>query len=88
MGRAEAFAIKNNPFYSALDALGCGIGYSFILLVMAAIRELLGFGTFLGINVMPSGWIPWVTMTLAPGAFFLLGIYLWVFRSISKTEEK
>lgn len=87
MGRAEAFAIKNGPGLSFLDGVGCGLGYSFMLLLMAIIREPLGFGTLLGYKIMPHGWVNWVTMTLAPGAFFLLGVYLWIFRTIAKNTE-
>lgn len=87
MGRAEAFAIKNNPFLSVLDALGCGIGYSFMLLLMSVVREVLGFGSILGYKIMPAYWTPWVVMTIAPGAFFLLGVYLWIFRTIAKKTE-
>lgn len=87
MGRAEAFAIKNNVFYSLLDALGCGIGYSCMLLLMAVPREIIGFGSILGHRIMPSAWTDWVVMTIAPGAFFLLGVYLWIFRTIAKKVE-
>lgn len=87
MGRAEAFAIKNNAYYSVLDALGCGIGYTYILLLMSIPREIMGFGTLLGHRVMPGSWENWVVMTIAPGAFFLLGVYLWIFRTMSKKTE-
>lgn len=87
MGRAEAYAIKNGPWLSFLDGVGCGVGYSFMLILMAIIREAMGFGTLLGFRVMPSGWTNWVVMTIAPGAFFLLGIYMWIFRSIMKKTE-
>lgn len=87
MGRAEAFAIKNGPLLSALDGLGCGIGYSFMLILMALIRETLGFGTILGHKIMPGAWTNWVVMTIAPGAFFLLGVYLWIFRTIAKKTD-
>lgn len=87
MGRAEAFAIKNDPWLSALDGLGCGIGYTFMLILMALVREPVGFGTILGHRIMPHAWVNWVVMTIAPGAFFLLGIYLWIFRTIAKKTE-
>lgn len=87
MGRAEAFAIKNGPWMSFLDGLGCGVGYSFMLILMGIVREPLGFGTFLGHRVMPGFWTNWVVLTLAPGAFFLLGVYLWIFRTIAKKTE-
>ncbi|MDP3730383.1 MAG: electron transport complex subunit RsxE [Candidatus Omnitrophota bacterium] len=87
MGRAEAFAIKNGPLLSALDGLGCGLGYTFMLVLMAVVREPVGFGTLLGYRIMPGIWTNWVVMTIAPGAFFLLGTYLWIFRSIAKKTE-
>lgn len=87
MGRAEAFAIKNGAWLSFLDGVGCGVGYTFMLILMAIIREPLGFGTLLGYRVMPHLWTDWVVMTIAPGAFFLLGVYLWIFRSIAKKTE-
>ena len=87
MGRAEAFAIKNGPWLSFLDGLGCGVGYTFMLILMGIIREPLGFGTLLGHRVMPIFWTNWVVLTLAPGAFFLLGVYLWIFRTIAKKTE-
>ena len=87
MGRAEAYAIKNGPLLSYLDGLGCGIGYTFMLMLMALIRETIGFGTLLGHRVMPQNWTNWVVMTIAPGAFFLLGVYLWIFRTIANKTE-
>lgn len=87
MGRAEAFAIKNGPWLSFLDGVGCGVGYSFMLLLMALVREPIGFGTLFGIKIMPQNWVNWVVMTIAPGAFFLLGIYMWIFRTIAKKTE-
>lgn len=87
MGRAEAFAIKNGPWLSFLDGLGYGVGHSFMLILMALIREPLGFGTILGHKVMPGAWTNWVILTMAPGAFFLLGVYLWIFRTIAKKTE-
>ena len=87
MGRAEAFASKFNPWLSVLDAFGCGIGYSFILILMALIREPMGFGTLLGQRIMPQFWTNWVILTIAPGAFFLLGVYLWILRTLSRKTE-
>ena len=86
MGRAEAFAISNPVFPSFVDAFGVASGYAFSLLMIAAVRELLGFGTFFGITVLGDWWIQWVIMILAPGAFFVLGLYIWLLRSISKEE--
>lgn len=87
MGRAEAYAIKNGPWLSFLDGIGYGAGYTFMLILMALVREPIGFGTILGYRIMPGAWNNWVIMTIAPGAFFLLGIYLWIFRTIAKKTE-
>ena len=87
MGRAEAYASKFNLWLSVLDAFGCGLGYSFILILMALIREPMGFGTILGQRIMPQFWTNWVILTIAPGAFFLLGVYLWILRTLSRKTE-
>jgi len=89
MGRAEAFYSQNNVYQSTLDAIANGISYSYALISIAVVRELLGFGTLLGIKIMPSCWENWVVMSMAPGAFFLLGIAIWISRTIQegKSEE-
>ncbi|NBC48566.1 MAG: NADH:ubiquinone reductase (Na(+)-transporting) subunit D [Gammaproteobacteria bacterium] len=86
LGRAEAFASKNPPWPTFLDALGHGIGYSVILISVAAIRELLGSGSLLGAQVLPlvkeGGWYePNGLMLLAPGAFFIIGLMIWAIRT-------
>jgi Na+-transporting NADH:ubiquinone oxidoreductase subunit D len=86
LGRAEAFASKNPPWPSFLDALGHGLGYSLILILVAAIRELLGTGTLLDVPVLPlvedGGWyVPNGLMLLAPGAFFIIGLMIWGLRT-------
>lgn len=88
MGRAEAYYIQNKLYHSILDSLANGIGYSYTLISIAIIRELLGFGTILGIRVMPGGWTNWVVMSLAPGAFFLLGAFLWITRTVADIEPR
>jgi len=82
MGRAEAFFVQNNISQSVLDAIANGLAYSYTLIFIAIVRELLGFGTLLGWQVMPGGWENWVVMTMAPGAFFLLGLSIWILRAI------
>ena len=82
MGRAEAFFIQNKIYYSVLDAISNGLAYSYALILIAVVRELLGFGTLLGMRILPGGWENWVVMTMAPGAFFLLGLAIWISRTI------
>ena len=88
MGRAEAFTIKNGVGYSVLDGLSCGIGYSYTLIIVSVIRETLAFGTILGMKVTPAGWTNWVVMSMAPGAFLVLGVFIWIVRSIQKSYDK
>jgi len=87
MGRAEGFAMKNPPFLSLLDGLGNGAGYAFILIFVSFFRELLGSGRILGQQVLPlireGGWYQANgLMLLSPSAFFIIGIFIWVLRSI------
>ena len=91
MGRCEAFARHNPPVASFLDGLGMSLGYSLVLILIAFIREPLGFGTLLGIRVMPQSFVQWTIMIMAPGAFFTLGIIVWAmkyFRPQTGEEKK
>lgn len=88
MGRHEAFAMKRSPGYAILDALGNSLSYAYSLLIIAAVREVLAFGTLLNIRVTPQSFTPWVVMATAPGAFFLLAIYIWVFRIGARLEPE
>ena len=88
MGRAEAFAMANPIGKSALDGLGNALGYSIILIIVGFFRELLGSGTLLGVEILKTvnngGWYqPNGLMVLAPGAFFLIGLIIWVQRTVS-----
>lgn len=76
LGRAEAFASKNNVLYSMADGLGMGLGATLALTIVASIREILGSGTWLGIRVMPNSYEPMLVAILAPGAFFTLGFLM------------
>lgn len=87
MGRAEAFAQKNKPLISFFDGLVMGLGYTLVLLSIAFFRELLGFGTLFGINVLGSGWVNWTLMIMPPGAFFMLGIVIWVTAGLFPNPE-
>ena len=73
LGRAEAFASKNSVAASAVDGICQGIGYTVVLLILSAFRELLGAGTLLGIQVMPSSYVPAGMLTLPVGGFLCLG---------------
>ena len=91
LGRAEAFAMQNPVWPSFLDGLGQGLGYSLILIIVAAVRELFGFGTLLGITIFPvateGGWyVPNSMMPLAPAAFFLVALIIWAARSWKKGQ--
>ncbi|MFA5499428.1 MAG: NADH:ubiquinone reductase (Na(+)-transporting) subunit D [Candidatus Cloacimonadia bacterium] len=86
MGRAEAFAQKNKPFDSLIDGVGSGIGYMLVLLVIAFVRELFGFGSLFGFKILGDWWTPWSIMVMAPSAFFVLGLLIWYinYRSLPK----
>ncbi|HOH96841.1 MAG TPA: NADH:ubiquinone reductase (Na(+)-transporting) subunit D [Candidatus Cloacimonadota bacterium] len=78
MGRAEAFASQNKPFESMIDGIGAGFGYTLVLLAISFIRELFGFGSVFGIRVFGSWWTNWSIMVMAPSAFFLLAMMIWI----------
>jgi Na+-transporting NADH:ubiquinone oxidoreductase subunit D len=91
MGRAEAFAMKNPPLPSFFDGIGNGLGYSVVLIVVGATRELFGSGSLLGIEILQKvengGWYQANgLMLLAPSAFFIIGFFIWVLRN-QKTEQ-
>ena len=86
MGRAEAFAMQNRPALSIADGLGNGFGYSIVLLITGAIRELFGAGKLLGYTVLPvmteGGWYyPNGIMVTSAGAFFIIGFLIWGLRA-------
>jgi len=90
LGRAEAFALQNKPWPSFLDGVGNGLGYSMILITVAFGRELLGSGTLFGFQIIPdaayaAGYQNMGLMVIAPGAFILLGLIIWVQRAITGT---
>ncbi|MFW6320067.1 MAG: electron transport complex subunit RsxE [Bacillota bacterium] len=87
MGRAEAFAAKNPVKYTLIDGLANGLGYAYILVLVAIVREILAFGTILNIQVVSDSWEPWVVMAMAPGGFFVLGIFIWIIRELTGTYE-
>lgn len=91
LGRAEAFAMKNPPLMSFFDGIGNGLGYSLVLLTVGFFRELLGAGKLFGHQVIPvandGGWyMPNGLMLLPPSAFFIIGLLIWVVRSVKKEQ--
>ena len=78
MGRLEAFASKNPPLDSVVDGIGAGIGYTLVLLALSFVRELFGFGTLFGMRIFGSWWTNWSIMVMAPSAFFLLALLIWI----------
>ena len=92
LGRAEGFASKNPPGISLLDGIGNGLGYGIVLIVVAVFRELLGSGRLLGFSLLApqseGGWyLPNGLLHLAPGAFFLIALMIWLLRTW-KPEQK
>ena len=96
MGRAEAFAMQNSLKDSLLDGLGNGIGYGAVLIIVAIIREFLGSGSIMNINLLPvsmyvenGGWyVNNGLMLLAPGAFIVLGLLIWIQRTVTNYTEE
>lgn len=92
MGRIEAFALANKPWPSFVDGIGNGLGYGIILVVVAFFRELFGSGTLMGYNIVPASW--YIKnggfyennglFILPPMALILVGMFIWVQRSIQK----
>ncbi len=85
MGRAEAFAMKEKPGVSFLDGIGNGLGYGAILMAVAFIRELLGFGTLFGYEILPlvqnDGWYQANGLLVLPfSSFFVIGLIIWAIR--------
>lgn len=91
MGRAEAFAMKSPPFISFLDGIGNGLGYSLVLIIIGTIKEIFGFGTLLGFEILPlvqnGGWYQGNGLLILPfSSFFLIGGLIWVIRTF-KPEQ-
>lgn len=92
MGRAEAFAMQNDPKSSFLDGVGNGLGYGGILISVAVFRELFGSGSIYGIQLIPNifysnGYENMGLMVLAPGAFIILGLIVWLHRIMAGIES-
>ena len=93
MGRLEAFALSNKPWPAFLDGVGNGIGYAIILIIVAAVRELLGSGTLLGCQIIPqafydAGYQNNGLMILPPMALITVACIIWVHRSKNKDLQE
>lgn len=88
MGRCEAFAQANPPHIAFIDGIAMGTGYTLVLLTIAFVRELLGFGSLFGIQVMGDSWVSWSIMIMPPGAFFMLGILIWFLHTLKKENQE
>ena len=93
MGRIEAFSLGNKPVPSLLDGLANGAGYGMILIIVAFFRELLGSGTIFGFSVVPdaayaAGYMNNGLVILPPFALILLGLIIWIHRSIDKDLQE
>ena len=91
MGRAEAFAMKEPPMMSFIDGIGNGLGYSFVLIVVGVIKELFGFGTLLGFEILPlvqnGGWYQANGLLVLPfSSFFVIGLFIWALRTYKKDQ--
>lgn len=87
LGRAEAFASKNSIGRSVLDGLGMGVGFTFALLCLGCVREILGNGSLFGVSLFPPGYQPWIVMILPSGGFFTLGLWLLLFNHVKARRQ-
>jgi Na+-transporting NADH:ubiquinone oxidoreductase subunit D len=91
MGRAEGFARSNPPLLSFWDGLSSGMGYMAVLMLIALLREMLGFGSFFGIPVLVpllgDAFTPWTIMVMAPSAFFLVAMVMWGAKAIQERNK-
>ena len=88
LGRAEAFASKNTPGRAMLDGLGMGVGFTFALLCLGAVREILRRGTLFGVQLFHDGFQDWVVMILPSGGFFTLAGWLLLFNVVQRRERQ
>ncbi len=86
--RAESFAFKNPPLASLADGLGMGLGFTLAISLLSAVREVIGSGTFLGVQVMPASYHPMAIVVRPPGGFVMLGLLLLTVNAIVKAVDK
>jgi Na+-transporting NADH:ubiquinone oxidoreductase subunit D len=88
MGRTEAFGLNNPPGLALIDGFSAGLGYSYVLLVIAVIRELMGSGSLFGVKLLGPWWTNWTIFVMPAGAFFLLAVFIWVVKGYILKEQK
>lgn len=93
LGRAEGFAMSNPPIASFIDGIANGLGYGFVLMSVAFVRELLGSGTLFGVVILPlttdGGWYPRNGMLVLPVcAFFLIALIIWILRTFDPSQQE
>jgi Na+-transporting NADH:ubiquinone oxidoreductase subunit D len=93
MGRAEGYAMSNPPIASFIDGIGNGLGYGFILMSVAFVRELFGSGSLFGFEVFTlttnGGWyVPNGMLVLPASAFFLIAVIIWILRTIDPDQQE
>ncbi len=88
LARAEAFASKNSVGDSALDGIGMGLGFTLALLVLGAVREILGNGSIFGVSILGASYQPALIMILPPGGFLALGLLLALYNSYQIKKAK
>jgi electron transport complex protein RnfE len=84
LGRAEAFASKNKVTNAFVNALGMGVGFTFALLCLGVVREVLGSGTIFGVDLFGPSFQPWAVFVLPPGGFFVLAFWLFLFSVVRR----
>lgn len=87
MGRAEGFGMANKVWPSFVDGVANGLGYGWVLMGIAAVREFLGFGSLFGLKLAGEGFTSWTIMIMPPSAFFLVALALWGAKTLSARAE-
>ena len=88
LGRAEAYASKNAVRHSVVNGIGMGLGFTLALVLVVAVREILGFGSLFGVSLFGANFQPWAVFILPPGGFFVLSLWLVVFAMVRKRRDR
>jgi electron transport complex protein RnfE len=87
LGRAESFASKNGVVDSIVDGLGMGVGFTMAIVILGSIRELLGSGSILGLQILPAAYEPMLIIILPPGAFIALGLLIGLVNNLTNKKK-